>query len=491
MKIGPALWAVALLWSAVAAGAEGPRFFAMDTGTHDATHRTPDEQAALAAEVGFDGVGPTYTTPEALGQWLAALDRRHLPLVTLYLHLDLDAAAAAGPDIRDAIRQLRGRGTVLWLYVTSERWGKSDPAGDVRAVAALREVADLVREAGLRLTLYPHTGYWLERIEDAVRVARQVNRDDVGVSFNLCHWLKAGGGDIDAVVDLARPHLSVVTINGADTQGTDWARLIQPLDRGDFDVARLLAALDRVGFRGPVGLQHFGIGGDARANLGRSLAAWRGLQARELLAPGRALAAWEEAAGWREVGAVRPDPRQPNRWTTEPGVGVLVSDGGAGYLCSREKLADLAVRVEFMIPRGSNSGVYCLGSHEVQVYDSFGVARGEYPGIECGGIYPEWIGNANVRGHAPRTNASRPPGEWQVFDVIYRAPRFDAAGGKLRNARFEKVWHNGVLVQEDVELFGPTRVGLPEAAAGPLRLQGDHGPVAYRNIRVRTLKAGR
>ena len=67
----------------------------------------------------------------------------------------------------------------------------------------------------------------------------------------------------------------------------------------------------------------------------------------------------------------------------------------------------------------------------------------------------------------------------------------DAAGRKVRNARFEKVWHNGVLVQEDVELFGPTRVGLPEAAAGPLRLQGDHGPVAYRNIRVRTLKAGR
>ena len=86
-----------------------------------------------------------------------------------------------------------------------------------------------------------------------------------------------------------------------------------------------------------------------------------------------------------------------------------------------------------------------------------------------------------------RVNASKPPGEWQCFDVIYRAPRFDSAGHKTRNASFEKVSHNGTTVQENIELLGPTRVGLPEQARGPLRLQGDHGPVAYRNLRVRPI----
>ena len=134
------------------------------------------------------------------------------------------------------------------------------------------------------------------------------------------------------------------------------------------------------------------------------------------------------------------------------------------------------------------SGLYFCGSHEVQVFDSYG-KEPQYPGISCGGIYPEWVKGANVRGHSPRVNVSRPAGEWQTFDVIYRAPRFDANGKKIANARFEKVVHNGTLVLEDVEIFGTTRSGLPEKAMGPLRLQGDHGPVAYRNIRVRELEA--
>jgi len=481
------LAALACLCATAICGAAPTAFFAMDTGTRDAAHQTAEAQVAMVRELGFDGIGPSYTSPQALREMLAAVDQQHSKLFALYVRLDLDAAAPVSPEIRDAINQLRGRDAILWLWVTSATRKPSDPAGDAPAVPVLREAADLARAAGVRIALYPHTGMWVERVEDAVRLARQVDRKNLGVTFNLCHWLMVDGTDLDASLKNALPYLFVVTLNGADTGGKDWGKLIQPLDSGTFDVSRLLAKLKDLGFAGPVGLQHFGIQGDARANLQRSMSAWQLLQATPLMPAGKALDAWEAAAGWSEVGGVRSDPQKPGGLLTDPGAGVVVSQGAGQYLLTKERFGDAEVHVEFLIPQHSNSGVYFLGSHELQIYDSFGVATDQYPGIECGGIYPEWIGDANVRGHSPLVNASKPPGEWQSFDVIYRAPRFDAAGHKTRNARFDKVIHNGRLVQENVEVLGPTRVGLPEQARGPLRLQGDHGPVAFRNLRVRPL----
>lgn len=194
------------------------------------------------------------------------------------------------------------------------------------------------------------------------------------------------------------------------------------------------------------------------------------------------------AKGWDEVGGVSLDKQDPKKFVPAPGKGVWCSAGHGEYLLSVEEWGDVEVHVEFVVPKDSNSGVYFCGSHEVQILDSFGAGEPAYPGNACGGIYPEWINNANVRGHNPRVNASLAPGEWQTFDVIYRAPRFDASGKKTENARFIKVVHNGKLVQENVEVLGTTRVGLPEKAKGPLRIQGDHGPVAFRNIVVKPLK---
>ena len=94
-------------------------------------------------------------------------------------------------------------------------------------------------------------------------------------------------------------------------------------------------------------------------------------------------------------------------------------------------------------------------------------------------------------GWPPLVNASRRPGEWQSFHIWFRAPRFDSSGKKIANARFLRVLHNGQLVQKNTEVDGPTRSGLeiPEAAENPLMLQGDHGPVAYRNIYFRPLSS--
>jgi hypothetical protein len=197
------------------------------------------------------------------------------------------------------------------------------------------------------------------------------------------------------------------------------------------------------------------------------------------------LADWQPANGWMEVGSVTPDPANPRALVTGEGKGILVSRGKAGYLLGREPHHDAKVEVEFMIPQGSNSGVYLLGSYEVQIFDSHGVAQAAYPGIECGGIYQEQ--GRKDTGRSPAVNAARPAGEWQSFGIVIRAARYDASGRKVRNACFESVTHNGRQVHGRVEVGGHTVSGLPEAPFGPLRLQGDHGPVAFRNIRITPL----
>jgi sugar phosphate isomerase/epimerase len=207
---------------------------------------------------------------------------------------------------------------------------------------------------------------------------------------------------------------------------------------------------------------------------------------------GADLSAWRAPTGrWQVVGDAFTNPQNEKMLSTRPGTGVIVNGptGRTSNLLSKADFGDVKAHVEFMIPKGSNSGVYFMGRYEIQIYDSYGVEKGEYPGIECGGIYERWDNNRDPKGYegySPRVNASRPPGQWQTFDVIFRAPRFDAAGRKIADARFEKVVHNGVVVHTDVVLTGPTRASAynDEKPTGPLMLQGDHGPVAYRNIRI-------
>ncbi|MCB9782973.1 MAG: DUF1080 domain-containing protein [Candidatus Omnitrophica bacterium] len=175
--------------------------------------------------------------------------------------------------------------------------------------------------------------------------------------------------------------------------------------------------------------------------------------------------------------------------TSDDGSGILVNgpDGKTVNLFSEMEHGDLEAKIEFMVPPESNSGVYFMGRYEVQVLDSWGEENPTY--ADCGGIYQRWKDDHGYEGVPPRVNASRPPGEWQSFHVIFRAPRFDADGYKTENAKFIKVVHNDQVVHENVEVTGPTRAAAfeDEQSRGPLMFQGDHGPVAYRNIQVRHL----
>jgi len=206
---------------------------------------------------------------------------------------------------------------------------------------------------------------------------------------------------------------------------------------------------------------------------------------------GKDLSAWRGDTGdWMIAGEAKIDPADSKRLIAEPGAGVAVNGktGRTRNLLSRHEHGDVEAHVEFMVPAGSNSGVYFQGRYEVQILDSWGVKEPKHG--DCGGIYQRWGRDGGFEGHPPRVNASRPPGQWQTFDVIFHAPRFDADGKKTANAKFVKVAHNGKVVHENVEVTGPTRAATynDEKPLGPLMLQGDHGPVAYRNIRLRPIR---
>ncbi len=204
---------------------------------------------------------------------------------------------------------------------------------------------------------------------------------------------------------------------------------------------------------------------------------------------GETLDAWRADTGaWRVVGGVELGRKDTKFLDAKEGIGVIYN--GPERTCdllSKFEHGDVRVHVEFVVPKGSNSGVYLQGRYEVQILDSWGVEKPTHG--DCGGIYQRWKDGRGFEGHAPKTNASLRPGEWQTFDILFRAPRFDENGDKKENARFLRVIHNGRLIHEDVEVTGPTRAARfeDEQPLGPLMLQGDHGPVAYRNITITPL----
>jgi hypothetical protein len=175
------------------------------------------------------------------------------------------------------------------------------------------------------------------------------------------------------------------------------------------------------------------------------------------------------------------------RWKVGDGYMEVVP--GTGDLATKDAFGDCQLHVEFSEPtpptgqsqeRG-NSGVFLMGLYEIQVLDSY--QNRTYADGQAAAVYGQY---------PPLVNASRPPGEWQSYEIIFHSPRFSNIGDVLRSARVT-VLHNGVLVQDNVELTGPTaHQHRPPYKAHPpklpLKLQDHHNPVRFRNLWIRELK---
>ena len=233
-------------------------------------------RADTLKELGYDGMGTRGTN---LANQTEIFEKAGLKLFSTYLTLNLDAEQKYDANLKNAIKQLKGKGTMLWFTVTSKKYKPASAEGDAVAVKAIRELADAAHDSGLKIALYPHANCYVETFADSVRIAKKVNRRNVGGSFNVCHWLKVDG-DIDYRPALRKtlPYLFLVSINGAETGDTKkmgWDKLIQTLDKGSFDNYKLLKYLKEIGYKGPVGIQGYSIKGDPKQNLASSMKAWR------------------------------------------------------------------------------------------------------------------------------------------------------------------------------------------------------------------------
>ena len=255
-------------------------FFAFDNGT--GRGRIPfDQQAKMLKELGYDGIG--FDGVEQIPEMLKDLDAVGLKMFSIYLAVWVDPKKPPyDPRLRTAIEQLQGRDTLIWITVVG---GKPSSDGlDDRAVTIFREIADVAARSGLRVA--PLSAQ--RKLRRAGRRRRAAGEEDrpqnLGVSFNLCHFLWVDDAkNLELRLKEARPYLMAVSINGADGEETNklsLGRLIQTLDRGSFDVGRVLIALKRLNYTGPIGLQGFMVPGDVRDNLAHSMSAWRKLSAR-------------------------------------------------------------------------------------------------------------------------------------------------------------------------------------------------------------------
>jgi hypothetical protein len=205
------------------------------------------------------------------------------------------------------------------------------------------------------------------------------------------------------------------------------------------------------------------------------------------------LNAWKTPHGdWQQVGSVELDPKNSKKFVAKEGKGIWYNGpkGRTANLFSKQKFADIELHVEFNVPKGSNSGIKFHGHYEIQILDSFG--KKTLTGDDCGGIYPRAQLTPRYthidKGIAPKVNASKAPGEWQTLDVVFLAPQF-RDGKKIKNAMIAKAVLNGQVIHEMQELLTPTgdRWKNAEMREGPLMVQADHGPVAFRNFSVRAV----
>jgi len=258
-----------------AAASKLEQFFAMNISPR-AFRAKVEQRVRWAKDAGF--VGQHHMGLANMAGIIKAHDAAKLRLFAVYFNVNVATGNIPG-DLAAAVEAMKGHKTVLWLQLSGGKASTTDL--DDKAVAVVRQIGEIAAKGGLQVALYPHTGCYVEKVDDAVRVVAKADRTNVGVTFNLCHFLNAERGkDWKKTLDRAGKKLFVVSISGADADGKGWGTLIQPLDKGTFDMKAFLAYLDKIKFTGPIGVQDYGVAGDPAETLKRSYDAYRKLIAK-------------------------------------------------------------------------------------------------------------------------------------------------------------------------------------------------------------------
>ena len=253
-----------------------PPFFVFEDGLWNAKSDDAVYWTNLVKESGFDGV--ELIGLDKVDAMMPELKKNGLKLFTLYIQVDIDKEVPYDVRLKEYIKKYKGEITHLWVHVHSEKYSSSDSKGDEKCVKIISELADFTAEYGVKIAFYPHADFWVEKVDDGVRLAKKINKPNVGTVFNLCHFLKKDETEkIANKLKDTMPYLFLVSISGADkgkTHEMGWDRLIQPLGRGDYDVLNMLEILKDLGYKNPVGLQCYNIKGQPEDFLKESVQTW-------------------------------------------------------------------------------------------------------------------------------------------------------------------------------------------------------------------------
>lgn len=254
-----------------------PPFFVFEDGLWNTKSTNAAYWADLVKQSGFDGM--ELIGLDKVDSMIPELKKNNLKLFTLYIQIDLEKEQPYDPRLKDYIKKLKNTGLHLWVHIHSEKYSSSDTAGDSKCVAIISELADFAVKYDVKIAFYPHAEFWVEKVDDGVRLAKKINRPNVGTVFNVCHFLKKDETDkLEQKLKNAMPYLFLVSISGADkgdTHQMGWDQLIQPLGRGDYDVLNVLEILKKLGYKNPVGLQCYNIKGQPEEFLKESITTWK------------------------------------------------------------------------------------------------------------------------------------------------------------------------------------------------------------------------
>ena len=237
-----------------------PRLYAFQNGLG---FGSATEEANFLKQNGYAGVCQVFDQGTALAKRVAAYEKLNLRVASVYLNVN------DTPILESTIKPLANRDAILELTIQ-----KMSPT----TVAAVRQTASMAEKLDIRVALYPHHGNAIATMPQAIDLIQKVGHPNLGIMFNLCHFLKNEKPEmLQAVLTQAAPHLISISTAGADKQGTNWGALIQTLDLGTFQQAELFEILKSLDYQGDVALQCYGVKGDKKQNLRTSMAAWKGI----------------------------------------------------------------------------------------------------------------------------------------------------------------------------------------------------------------------
>lgn len=238
--------------------------------TTDTNYDTYEKKVKLIKGTGFNGI--EIFELDQFDQKLAAIKQHNFKGSFLYAKVDLDQPRL-DPRLVDAMIKLRGSGTIICPYITKNNPSSPSPnkETDKIAIRLLRELADLAESSKLQVAIYPHIYFYVEKTGHAMQIAKKVNRKNLGMTFNLCHWLATTNDterkNLNNELKKLSPFLKMISINGANnvmsTKSNIWTDYILPLDEGTFNVKELVRYISvDLGLTIPIGIQCFGLKGD-------------------------------------------------------------------------------------------------------------------------------------------------------------------------------------------------------------------------------------